>query len=809
MTMNNLLQDLRFGWRRLLRHPGLNLVIVLTLALCIGASAALFSLIRHVLLEPFPYLAQDRLMIVYWTMPEVGHDVPVVSVPEYLDLAAQTQVFRHIMCGTARDLNLTGGDRPERVHGAAVTASVFPMLGMKPLLGRTFLPEEDRPGGPPVVVLAYDFWQRRFAADPRVVGRQISLAGQSYTVLGVMPRRFRWWDSDLWFPLGLDTAQSDRANRSLTVFAQLLPDLDRPRAEQRLASLDHRLSSELGRQFPEYRGIRVGLRSLLDEVLRNARPALFVLFGAVALVFLIACANVANLFMAQATERRQEMAVRIAMGAKRHRLVRQLLTESLVLALAGGACGFLLAWWAIDAIASLIPYGYIPAETEVVLDGWALVFTVAISVLAALLFGLTPALQTWRESQALSLKEGVRRATGSAASGRARGLLVVAEVTLALVVLVGAGLMIQSFRHLAAVDPGFDPHGVLTMRVAVDTEHYPERHQVGGFFRELLHRVEALPGVSAAGAIAFPPLTVTPSDRVTIEGRPSDTGVLPDADLSLITPGYFAAMRIPLHAGRLFSDRDDADAPVVAIANEAMARRFWGSQSPLGKRLKVGPADSPNPWMTIVGVVGDVRQSRLDAEPRQAVYFLHIQRQTPRREMTLTVRSRIPPENLAAQVRQTLRELDPQQPISLVQTMDKVVLDSLGARRLTLVLLIVFAGAALVLTAVGIFAVLANSVSQRTHEIGIRVAVGAQWRAVVMMFVIQGLRLTILGIVLGLLVALASSRVLSAFVYGVSTVDVPTFAGIALLFLTIAAAASYLPARRAAKIDPTVAMRYE
>jgi predicted permease len=807
--MNDFLQDLRYGFRRLFRHPALNAVIVLTLALCIGASSALFSIIRHVLIEPFPYAAQHRIAFLVLDMPRLGREETEVSIPEYLQLGQQRQVFEHLMCGSARDVNLTGGQRPERVHAVAVTAGVFPMLGVRPRLGRVFAAAEDRPGAERVVVMSHDLWQRRFAAEPRVVGQPLRIEGQSYTVLGVMPRRFNWWGADLWFPAALDPAQSDLTDRSLTVMGRLRPGLDLRQAAARLDGLARRLERDHGAQVPEYRGFHFSFRLLLDDVLRDVRPALFVLLGVVALVFLIACANVANLFMAQASERRQEMSVRVAVGARRHRLVRQLLTESLLLALAGGLCGFLLAAWGIRLIASLVPFGYIPAEAELRLDGWAALFTIAVSVVAALLFGLAPALQTWKQSQVPSLKEGT--AGGGRRSRRTRELLVVGEVTLALVVLVGAALMLQSFLRLTSVRPGFDADHVLTLRVALPADRYPRAPQVARFYGELERRVAALPGVVAAGAVNSLPLTRGPSDRFSIEGQSlAENGVSPEADIRTVTAGYFAAMHIPVVAGRAFTPRDDAAAPLVAIVGQTMVRRYFARESPLGKRIRAGaPEEASMPWATIVGVVADVKNQRLDADPHQQIYLVLPQRQPARRDMRLVVRTAVPPESIAEPVRQTVLALDPEEPVSQVQTMQKVLLDSLGARRLTVVLLIVFGGGALILAIVGIFAVLANSVAQRTHEIGIRMAVGAEMRQVVRMFVARGLELTLAGVALGLLVAAVSSRALSAFIYGVSAVDLPTFAAAALLFTATAALASWLPARRAARIDPTEALHHE
>jgi predicted permease len=807
--MKHLGRDLRVALLRLRKSPVSSLMIVLTLALCIGTSTALFSIIKGALIDPWPYKGQDRIVVLAADFPKLGQpDMQSWSIPEYVDLSQQKEIFDGTLAGVSYDVNLTDGDQPEHLHAVQMTSEGFRMLGVEPLLGRYVTPEEDRPGGEKVVLMAYGLWQRRYGGDPRIVGTSLHVAGESYQIIGVMPNRFRWWDANLWFPLGLDLGATDRSQRRLAAQARLRPGVSLEQAQAQLASLARRIESDHLGSNPEYERFSFKLRYLRDEVLRDLRLSLLVLLLFMIVVYLMACTNVANLLLAEAAARRREMAVRTALGARRGQIVLQMLVECLALTLPGALLGFGLAVLIVRSVLRLIPYGYIPAEAVIEVGPSAVVFSLALALVAALLCGLAPAREASRPANLGALREGGQRSIGTLQVRRFQDLLVVAEVVMALMVLAAAGLMIQSYARLTAVSPGYDPKGVLTLRIALPADRHAETSQVEGFVRELLRRTLAVPGIQAAGAVSSVPLTGGPSRVVTLEGRsPAELGVIPEANMRVATAGYFQALRIPLVQGRPFGDQDVTGSQPVVIINETMARRFWPGQNPLGKRMRIGgSASSTDPWLTVVGIARDVREDSLDAEPRQQFYLPFPQRPFRGRDLALTVRSNLPPESLARTLRATVLSLDPNQPVYDVQTMEEIVVSSLGAKRLTLVLLSIFGLTSLLLAGLGIFAVLAHLVNNRQQEIGVRMALGAEVQTVVRLFVGHGLRLAALGIVIGLLTALFSSRVLASLVYGVSTSDPLTFAGIAVLFGMIAAVASYIPARRAARVDPVVSL---
>lgn len=806
--MGYLTRDLQAATLRLRKNPVLSLVILLTLALCIGTSTALFSIIKGALIDPWPYKSPDRIVVLNANFPKLGQsDYGAWSIPEYIDLSRQKEIFDAVIAGVAHEVNLTDGDQPEHIHSVQMTANAFRMLGVSPLLGRVFTAAEDVPGGEKVAVMSYGLWQRRYGSDPGVIGKSLLLAGESYKIIGVMPRRFAWWSADLWFPIGLDMTSTDRSQRRLTVQGHLLPGISLTAAKAQLTGLARRLQGDYLATNPEYEGFNFNLRLLTEEVLRDVRPSLIVLLCFMIVVYLMACFNIANLLLAEAVARQREMAVRTAMGAQRGHLVRQLLVESLVLSIPGGLLGLGVAVLGVRLVLSLIPANYMPSEAEITVDGWTVIFSVVLALLAGVLCGLAPAREASRPDSLKALREGGPRSTGTRQVRRFQDLLVVAEVVMSLVVLAAAGLMIQSYLRLTAIDPGYDPQKILTLRIALPADRYPQGRQVADFVNQLLHQVEALPGVESAGATNSLPLTNGPSTVVTLEGvSAADLGVIPDADARVVTPGFLKTLRIPLRQGRSFGDQDVEGALPVALVNESMVRRFWHGRSPLGQRLKMGDATSQNPWLTVVGVVGDVREHAMDTEPRQEFYMAHAQRAFRVRDLAVAVRSSVKPENLTQSVRKVVLGLDPSQPIHRVQTMEEIVINSLGAKRLTLVLLAIFGLTSLFLALIGIFAVLSNQVNNRQQEIGIRMAMGAQLGEVTRLFVRHGMRLTLIGLALGLFAALLSSRVLSNLVYGVSTSDPWTFAGIVLLFAPVAALASYVPARRAARVDPTVSL---
>ncbi len=806
--MGHLGKDLRVALLRLRRSPLLSVVIVLTLALCIGTSTALLCVIKGALLDPWPYRGQDRILAMRADYPKLGQPSKSSwSTPEYLDLHQQVQIFDGTLAGVSHDVNLTDGDQPEHLHAVQMTAEGFRMLGVTPLLGRTYTPEEDRPGGDKVVVMAYGLWQRRYGSDPHIVGKSLRIEGDTYQVIGVMPFRFRWWDANLWFPLGLDLTDTDRSQRRLTVQTLLRPGVSLEQAQAQLAGLARRVARDHSSTNPEYEHFDYRMQHLRDDVLRDLRLSLVVLLAFMTVVYLMACANIANLLLAAAAERRREMAVRTALGASRGQLVRQMLLECLVFTLPGALLGLGLAAIIVRSVLTLIPYGYIPAEAVIDVGPSAVVFSLVLGLVAALLCGLAPAREASRPANLGALREGGQRSIGTLQVRRFQDVLVVAEVVMALMVLAAAGLMIQSYVRLTGVSPGFDPQGVLTLRIALPADRYSVNSQVASLVRDLLRRARALPGVQAVGAVNVVPLTGGPIRGVNLEGRSAaELGFIPEANLRVTTAGYLEALRVPLLQGRTFGDQDIEGAQPAVIVNQTMAHRFWPGQSVLGKRLQLSDAGPTDPWLTVVGVAGDVREDSLDTESRPQVYLPFPQRPFRGGSLVLTVRSSRQPAGLSRALRNTVRALDPNLPVYNVRTLNEIVANSLGAKRLTLVLLSIFGVTSLFLAGLGIFASLAQLVNNRQQEIGVRMALGAQVQTVVRLFVAHGLRLAAIGIAVGLFSALFTSRVLSSLVYGVSTSDPLTFAGIAVLFGVIAMLASYIPARRAARVDPVVAL---
>jgi putative ABC transport system permease protein len=801
--MRSLLQDVRYAVRRLLKSPGFALVAVGALALGIGANTAIFSVVNSVLLRPLPYPQPEQLVQLWESRPRMNMPRTEVAPHEFLAWAERSESFRQLAANDLTEYNLTGRGEPERVTGALVTAGYFPLFGVNPALGRTFLAQEDQPGGNNVVVLGYELWRSRFNSDPSVVGQSVSLDGVPCAVVGVMPRGFRLPDgAGLARPIAF-TAE-DRAkvgSHFLNVYGRLKDGATLAQAEGEMTAVAGRVEQDFGDANV---GHRVVLVPLHEQVVGGARTALLILLGAVGLVLLIACANVANLLLARAAARRREVAVRAALGASRWRIVRQLLAESVLLSSLGGAAGLLLAVWGVDLLVSLDPTG-VQRAGEVTLDWRVLGFTLGLSVLTGLLFGLAPALQASKADFVESLKEGGRSAQGLGRS-RLRGALVVSEVALTLVLLVGAGLLVKSFRQLLAVEPGLDPRHVLTLEVSLPQAKYAERQQISSFYERLIEQAAALPGVEAAGAVSILPLAGNDnSNFVQIEGRPPlPPGQALRAGRRNVSADYFRALGIPLKRGRAFTASDAKDAPPVVVINEAMARSFFAGEDAVGKRIRTG---DKSPWVEVVGVVGDVRHRGLDVETRPEMFFPHLQ--TPSRQMTLVARASGDPEALAAPLRERVRELDRDQPVGNVKTMETWVSESVASRRFSVLLLGVFAAVAAGLAALGLYGVVSYSVAQRTHEIGLRVALGARPGDVLRLVIRQGMTLTLLGTAVGLLAALALTRVMSGLLFGVGATDPATFVAVPLLLMTVALVACYLPARRATKVDPMVALRHE
>ena len=819
--MLTLIQDLRYGLRLLARSPGFTAIALLTLTLGIGATAAIFSVVDAVLLRALPYRDPQRLVSVFEDASEAGFPRNTPAPANYADWKAQTQIFEDVAAaaeyGRWHVFNLTGetgagASEPEKLAGASVTQNLFAVLGAAPALGRVFLPDEDRPGGPHVVLINHGLWMRRFAGDPAIVGRAIVLNGEKYTVVGVMPAGFAYPSNevDLWTPMAFTSAElANRGSHYLSVVGRLRTGVTLAQANAGLQMLRERLA----RAYPDtskWEAIRrFFAEPLHDTYTRGARTGLIVLLAAVGFILLIACANVANLLLSRATGRQCEIAVRTALGAGRGRIVRQMLTESALLAVGGGLLGILLADWCFNFLKNLIPED-LSRTVSLALDARVLAFAVAISLASSFLFGMAPALQVFRVDLNGVLKEGGRGNAGPR-RGMMRNLLVIGEVALSLILLVGSGLLIESFAKLRGLDPGFHADHVLTVRVEPPITKYGGFTKRSEFLQRVLERVRSLPGVRSAGFTSALPLTWEGgTGSFTPEGVAPRPDVTWDANNRVVSPGYFEAMRIPMRRGRLFQDADGPNAPPVVIINETMARKFWPNQDPLGKRLKFGDLEEKWPWRTIVGIAGDVRQMRLNEPPRQEMYFAYWQTKenwmVPR---DFAIRTSGDPLSLAGAVRQAVWSIDKDQPVSNVITLDSLLDQEVAERRVQAALLGGFAALALVLACVGIYGVLSYVVTQRTREIGVRVALGASASDVFRTVAGQGMTLAGLGVAAGLAGALALSRLLGSLLFGVSAGDPLTYAGAVAVFGVVALAACYFPARRAAHVDPMVTLRYE
>jgi putative ABC transport system permease protein len=803
--------DLRYGLRALGKNPGFAAAAVTALALGIGATAAIISVVNSVLLKPFPYEDPDRLAVI------LHRRVNPVAPANFLDWRRQSTAFERMGAADNWVPNLTGGAQPESVQAVRVTSDILPMLGVRPLVGRVFLPQEEEPGKEHEVVLSHRLWQRRYAGDPKIVGQSVRLNGEPYTVVGVMPKSFDFppfWatGTELWVPDVVTPRAANRTGQSLRVFARLKPGatLDFARAE--IAAITARLEKEFPGSNRE-----VTVNSLKETVVGNVRPALFVLLAAVAFVLLISCANVAHMLLARAAVRQREVAVRAALGASRSRMIRQFLTESLVLALLGGAGGTLLALWGTNLLVSLGPE-HLPRIETVALDGRVLAFTLAISLLTGIAFGLAPALKASRRDLTESLREGERGATEGFQRSRLRNVLIGSEFALALVLLVGAGLMIRSFVALESIDPGFDPRRVLTLAVSVAGSAQAEPQNRAAFYRQALERIRELPGVSSASAINHLPLA---GDiwgwSFSIEGRPIPSpGESPDAAYRVVLPGYFATMGIPILRGRDIAESDDLRSPGAVVINEWLAKRHWPGEDPLGKRITFDDQDKNPYWLTVVGVAKNALREEWAAAPEGEVYLAYLQHRgyLERREshyayLTFVARTTVEPAALAPAVRRAVWSLDRSVTISQVQTMEQVVAQANARPRFYLLLLGTFAAVALVLAAVGIYGVISYSVSRRRHEIGLRMALGAGERDVLRLVVRQGMRVALAGAGAGLAGALLLTRLMSTLLYGVGSTDPLTFSLVTLVLTAVALVASYIPARRATRIDPLVALRHD
>jgi putative ABC transport system permease protein len=805
----DLTQDIRYALRVLAKNPAFTFIAVIALALGIGANSAIFSVVDAVLLRQLPFKHPEQLVMLWENAAHLGFPRNTPSPANFLDWQKQTQSFTGMAAMVERSFNLTGVGEPERLEGRRVSANLFELLGVPAQLGRTFVPDDDRPGTH-VVLLSYSLWQRRFGSDPAVIGRALTLNGESYTVAGVMPQLMQLpgyenVNDQLWVPIAFPSEEAaQRGNHFLEVIARRKPGVTLKQAQAEMETI----AARLAQQYPDY-NTRIGavVVPLHEQVVGDIKPALLVLLGAVGFVLLIACANVANLLLARAAVRQKEIAVRLALGASQSRLIRQFLTESVLLAMFGAGLGLLLTFFGLRALRSFIPASISQVET-INVDGRVLIFTVLVAVVTGIAFGLAPAIHGSHLNLNDTLKEGGRDSAGGGKGNRARGLLVIGEVAVSFVLLIGAGLLINSFFHLRNLDPGFRADHLLTMKVDLSEVKYPDRERRAAFFDEVMRRIDKLPGVRSAAVAGNLPLTYNgDSMAISVEGVPDPpTDQRPDVIYRAIGRGYFNTMGIPIVRGRDFTDQDNADSKDVVVISEKTAQHFWPGQDPIGKRLKPGSSTSKSPWREVIGIVKDVRQNDLIAPPKMQMYFTYRQLKNIAAN-ALVIRTTIEPLSLAGSVRNAIWSVDKDQTVADIDTMDHIVAGAVARQRFSMVLLGIFAALALLLASVGIYGVMSYSVAQRTREIGIRMALGARRADVLQMTVRQGLKLVGAGMILGLGAAFLLTRVMATLLYGISATDPMTFIGISVVLLVVAILASYVPALRATKVDPITALR--
>jgi putative ABC transport system permease protein len=812
--MQGLLQDLRYSLRISLKKPGFTLIVVITLALGVGANTAIFSVVDTVLLRPLPYKEPERIALVEQHMPRLGWYHGGVSSAELLDYIAGNETFAEMAGYSILSFNLTGEGEPRRIQAARVSPSLFTLLGVSPLAGRGFSSEEDEVGKNRVAVLSEAYWLKHFAADPQIIGRVVRLDEQPYTVIGVMSLQFPPTNTSfadavaLWIPLALtdDEKRSRRRDSNFNLIGRLKSGVRLEQAQANMAAVAERIEQ----QYPGiYQGnIRIAATavSLEQRTVQNVRRLLLILFGAVGLVLLIACANIANLLLARAATRRKEIAIRSALGAGAWRIVRQALTESFLLAFIGGAIGLFCAIWAIDLIVKSGPEN-VPRLAEATLDLRVLGFTLLASLLAGVLFGLAPALQSLRLDLTAKLKDAGRASDqGGSEGSKLRGALVILETALAIVLLAGAGLLVNSFVRLLRVPPGFDPEGVIVARTTLPAARYPEAERGKAAYRETLERIEALPGVQSVAIATNLPLTSEWVIGFRVEGE--DENIYHTANNTWISNDYFRTMGIPLRRGREFNDQDRAGTLPVVVINETLARRFWPGEEAIGKRMRWG-GWNPQGWLTVVGVAADVKLSALEAESPPTVYMPIFQIPRLRRDAIFIARTTGDPASLAAALDREIGAVDAELPVYDIRTMNQVIAASVAQRRFTMWLLVIFAAAALLLAATGLYGVLSYTVTQRRHEIGIRMALGAEAGDVLKLVIRQGMTLAVIGVAIGLIASFALTRTMKSLLFDTSASDPLTFAAIAVLLTGVALLACWIPARRAARLDPLEALRHE
>ena len=813
-----LLHDLRYNVRTLFKRPGLVITITLILALGIGANTTIFSVVNAVLMRPLPYEAQDRIVMVWETNQSKAIPRSIVSPANFLDWKEQSNAFDHLAAFRFWFFTVTGAGEPNIYHGARVSADFFPLLGVKPEFGRNFGPEEEQVGRDHIVILSHALWQRRFAGDPNIIGQPLTVDGEPFTIIGILPASFRFTrvlnaELELWMPIAFTPQQLTREDKSIIVYGRLKDGVSLSQAQAELNGITRRLEQ----QYPKTNsGWAAQVNNLHEQSTRPIRPTLLILMVVVVFVLLIACANVANLLLTRATTRQKDVAIHLALGSSQYRLVRQLLIESLLLALLGGAAGLLLAYWGISFL-NVILLDRIPYLEKLSLDVRVLAFTLVVSLLVGIIVGLIPGLRASRLNLSEVLKEGGRSLSEAPGRRRLRNVFVVLEVTLAVPLLISAGLMLRSSLLLQNIDRGINLQNVLTMQISLPPAKYSTAQQTATFYQQTLHRIQAEPGVQSVSAVNFLPLTnLGDATSLTIEGRnPSPAGQDVTASYRVIDQNYFRTMGIPLLRGRYFTEQDNDESHGVVMINQTMARRYWPDEDAVGRRLQPHfptvkvpwRPESTNTWLTIVGIVGDVAEAGLTDEQPAEIYVPYLQ--NPSALMNLLVRSTSDPLRLVPAVRAQVWAVDPDQPVYNVKTMENVFSQSIAAPQVITSLLATFAAVALILAAVGVYSVMSYSVAQRTHEVGIRMTLGAQQQHVLRMIVGQGLRLVLVGVAIGLTTAFAVTRVIANLLFGVTPTDPLIFILVPMLLVLVAMLASYLPARRAVRVDPIIALRNE
>ena len=809
--MQSFLQDISYGIRMLKKNPGVTILAIVALALGIGVNTAIFSVADAFLLRPVPYPNLDRVVTLYETVPQRNIDDNAASPADFDDWKKQTKSFDRLAAFQWYSVNLTGEGNPQRVQAFLVSQNFFDTLSEQPVLGRAFLPEEEQPGKDHEVILTNGLWERRYGSDRNVVGKSIQIDRESYTVVGVMGKDFKYpFSVELWMPLAMDAKEKAiRKSHYLFTLGQLKPGASVSQARAELVAINSRLSTEYPQTNKGW-GVRVlPFRQAVSGDL--TRQYTLLLMGAVGFVLLIACANIANLQLARAANRQKEIALRSAMGATRWRVIRQLLTESILMALAGGAAGLMVAQWAIDLILSNMPPDvaqYVAGWQEIRLDSRAFLFTLAIAIVAGILSGLAPALQSSKTDINEALKEGGHGSSAGRKRHFVRNVLVVAEISMSVILLVGAGLLVKGFRALINVNQNFEPNSLLTFRTSLPAAKYTSPQKISAFYDETLRQLQSLPGVKSASLVTSVPYSNSySSDTFSIEGRMFPVGEIPTATSETVSSNYLQTMHIPLLRGREFQESDNADSPHVAIISQVLAQRYWPTENPLGKRIKFGSEDSKNSWAEIVGVSGEVKYNWISSGQEPTIYLPYLQHPVGYSQFALRMSG--DPNSFTSAVRSRIANVDPEQPISEVKPLNQVIHESVVGIAYVAVMMAVLGVIALLLSAVGVFGVMAYSVTERTREFGIRVAFGAQQKDVLRIVFHRGMILTGIGMAIGLPISLAMSQLMASLLYGVSASDPIIFSGVTILLAGIALLACYIPARRAMQVDPMIALRYE